>query len=394
MMDRASVYEDFVAFVRRLREANVIVGVDQTEAFARALDLVDPLSTRGLYLAARATLVTRREDMPVFDAVFDAFWHARDRSSARKAPLAPRHDTTRFQRTALASFMSEKAKPAAPEVEVSNRAKAPSDIERLQTKDFSDLTADERQALEKAIAELRLRPAMRRSRRRVPSRTGALLDMRRVLRAASRRGGAAISLFFEARKVKRRPIVVLADISGSMELYTRVLLQFFHALTRVHGACETFVFGTRLTCITSALRLRDVDQAIDAAAAEIADFAGGTRIGESFHAFGRLHAPRVLRRGAVLIVVSDGWERGDAGRLASELGRLRARCHRIIWLNPLLGHAGYEPLAAGMAAALPFLDDFLPLNDLKSVTSLSAHLATLPARKGFRGGGPKDEARR
>lgn len=378
---RSSVYEDVVAFVRALREAHVAVGVDQAEAFARALELVDPLSPREVYLAARTSLVVRREDGAIFDGVYDDFWRARGALRPKKAPLAPRHDPAAFQRTALASFMSERARPTAPALDVPERARAATDIERLQRKDFSDLTADERRALERAIAEIRLQPALRRSRRRVAAARGDELDLRRVLRDAARRGGTALALFRRAKKIKRRPLVLLADISGSMELYTRVLLQLFHAVTRVHGSCETFVFGTRLTCITSQLRLRDVDDAIDAAAGEIADFAGGTRIGECLHAFGRLHGPRVLRRGAVVIIVSDGWERGDAGRLARELGLIRARCHRIIWLNPLLGRAGYEPVAAGMAAALPHIDDFLPLDNLQSVTSLSRHLAMLPKRK-------------
>ena len=385
-----SIQADVVAFVRRLREASLTVGVDQTETFARALELVDPLSRRELYLAARTALITRREDLPVFDDVFNGFWHAQETARPQKAPLAPRHDVKPFQKTALATFMSERAKPDAPEVELPEEARAATDHDRLQAKDFADLSAEERAEVARAMRELRLRPAMRRSRRQVASRRGRTLDIRRVLRLASRRGGTAISLLYQTRKIKQRPLVVLADISGSMEVYTRVLLQFFHALTQGHGRCETFVFGTRLTCITGELRLRDVDTAIDAAAREIVDFAGGTRIGESLHTFNRLHAPRVLGRGAVVIVVSDGWERGEPGRLASELGRVRARCHRIIWLNPLLGRAGYAPLAAGMAAALPVLDDFLPLNNLQSVTSLSRHLATLPSRKGSK----NHEARR
>jgi uncharacterized protein with von Willebrand factor type A (vWA) domain len=379
-MNRASIYEDAVAFVRKLREAGLPLGIDQTETFARALALVDPLSDRELYFAARASLITRREDVPVFDAVFEAFWHARETRAPQKAPLAPRNDVKPFQRTALATFMSEKANPASPEIEVSDETRAANDAERLYNRDFSALTAEERAEVARAIAELRVRPAQRPSRRQVRSHRGTSLDMRRVLRTASRRGGTALSLLWKERKIKRRPLVVLADISGSMELYTRVLLQFFHTLTQIHGTCETFVFGTRVTCITGALRLRDIDTAIDAAAAEIVDFAGGTRIGESLHTWNRLHAPRTLRRGAVVIIVSDGWERGDAAVLAAELTRIRARCHRLIWLNPLLGRAGYAPLAAGMAAALPILDDFLPLNNLQSVTSLSRHLASLPSR--------------
>lgn len=373
---------EVVAFARALREANLAVGVDQTEAFARALGWIDPLSRRQLYLAARSAFVLRREDVPIFDSVFDAFWPGGSgEAKPQKVPLAPRHDPSAFHRSALVSYMSERSKPADPEIDLPEEARAASATERLQNKDFADMTAEERAALVAAIRELRLAPAMRRTRRRVPSRRGERLDMRRILRAAARRGGTAITLARDRRKIKRRPLVILADVSGSMELYTRVLLHFLHAVAHAHGLSETFVFGTRLTCITGALRIRDVDQAIDRAAAEIVDFAGGTRIGECLRAFNRVFAPRVLRRGAVVLIVSDGWETGDTRTLDFELGRLRARCNRLIWLNPLLGRTAYAPLAAGMAAALPHVDDFLPIRNLQSMRDLSQHLARLPRRK-------------
>jgi uncharacterized protein len=380
-MDGTSVVHDVVAFARALRVAKVPVGVDQTERFAQALAWIDPLSRRELYLAARAALVFRREDVPVFDALFAAFWCDERAAAPHKAPLAPRHDPSTFHRSALVSYMAEKSHPSAPDVDLPEEAKSASAVERLQNKDFSDLTAEERAALAAAMAELRLAPARRRTRRRAPSRRGDELDMRRILRAAARRGGTALSLLRQRRKIKRRPLVVLADVSGSMELYTRVLLQFLHAMTQSHGLCETFVFGTRLTCITSSLRIRDTDHAIDHASREIVDFAGGTRIGETLRAFNRLHAPRVLRRGAVVLIVSDGWETGGAETLVAELSRMKARCHRVIWLNPLLGRAGYAPLAEGMVAALPHVDDFLPIHNLQSLKVLSRYLARLPERK-------------
>jgi uncharacterized protein with von Willebrand factor type A (vWA) domain len=383
-MDGTSIHHDVVGFVRALRNANIRVGVDQTETFARALSWIDPLSRRHVYLAARSSLVCRREDFPIFDAIFEAFWCGtiRERESkGQKAPLAPRHDPSTFHRTALVSFMAEKAKQVSPDIDVPEEAKAASDVEVLQNKDFSDLTDEEHASLAFALRHLRFDPARRQTRRFISSRRGKDLDTRRTLRSASRHGGTAIELFRRRRKVKRRPLVVLADISGSMELYTRVLLQFLHAFTHAHDQTETFVFGTRLTRITSQLKLRDVDYALDHAAKEIVDFAGGTRIGESLRAFNRVYGPRVLRRGAVVLLVSDGWERGDAHVLDEELARLKGRCHRLIWLNPLLGRARYEPLAEGITTALRHVDDFLPIDNLQSMKSLVGHLARLPERK-------------
>lgn len=177
---------------------------------------------------------------------------------------------------------------------------------------------------------------------------------------------------------------MLADISGSMELYSRILLQFLHGVTQQHARTETFVFGTRLTRITGPLQIRNVDAALDHAARDIVDFAGGTRIGDCLHAFDRQHARRVLGRGAVVVIISDGWETGDPDKLAAEMRRLAERAHRIVWLNPLLGRTGYAPEARGMAAALAYVDDFLPIHDLRSLQALAVQLGRLPRRKGSR----------
>ena len=256
-------------------------------------------------------------------------------------------------------------------------APAASSGERLARRDFGDCTPEELAALARAFSGLRL-------------------DLPRILRRAARHAGAAFALARRTRKLKRRPLVVLADISGSMEIYARILLQFLHGVGRRHAGTETFVFGTRLTRITPALRLRSIDAALDEATRQIPDFAGGTRIGESVRAFNRRYARRIVRPGAVVLVISDGWDTGDPAILAAELGRLRARCHRLIWLNPLLGRAGYQPRPRGMAAALAHVDDFLPAHDLKSLADLAQHLARLQRRRGAiaprAAGGPRGSA--
>jgi uncharacterized protein with von Willebrand factor type A (vWA) domain len=207
-----------------------------------------------------------------------------------------------------------------------------------------------------------------------------------MLREAAKHGGAVIHLSHWSRKIKQRPLVLLADVSGSMERYSRILLQFFYGMSHSLERVESFVFGTRLTRITPQLQLRNVDRALDGACAEVVDWAGGTRIGECLRDFNQEWSRRVLSRGAVVIVVSDGWERGDAALLAREMRYLHHRCHRLIWLNPLLGTPGYQPLVEGMAAALPHVDDFLPVHNLDSIQALAAHLAALPERRSGRRG--------
>jgi len=376
---------DVVGFARALRDAGLPVGVEQSESFAQALAWIDPLARRELYLAARATLVFRREDQAVFDELFAAYFGGPPaRPRAQETPRAPRHDRAEFFRTALVAYMAERVDPNAPEVDVPEHHKAASGAELLQRKDFGDCTPAELDAIARAMRDLRLDVTLRVSRRLVRARRGDRLDLPRIVRDAARRGGAVLGLARRRPKLRRRPLVVLADISGSMELYSRILLQFLHGVTQLHARTETFVFGTRLTRITSQLQIRNVDAALDHAAREIVDFAGGTRIGDCLHVFDRLHARRVLGRGAVVLIISDRWETGDPVRLGVQMRRLAERAHRVVWLNPLLGRAGYGPEARGMAVALAHVDDFLPIHDLRSLQELATRLGRIPRRKGSR----------
>ena len=380
-MTGGMIGHDVVGFARALRDAGLAVGVAEVAAIAVALTWIDPLARREVYLAARATLVRRREDLAVFDELFAAFFGGPAPGRGQAAPLAPRHDPSKVFRTALGSYMAERVEPAAREVDVPEHEKAASPHELLQRKDFADCTPAELDAIARAMRELRLDLTLRRSRRLIRSRRAGRLDLRRIVRDAARRGGWVLALAHRRPKLRRRPLIVLADISGSMELYARILLQFLHGVTQHHGRTETFVFGTRLTRITGQLQIRRVDAALDHAAREIVDFAGGTRIAECLHAFDRQHARRVLGRGAVVLLISDGWETGDPIALGREMGKLAERAYRVVWLNPLLGRAGYAPAARGMAAALAHVDDFLPIHDLRSIHELAARLASLPRRK-------------
>jgi uncharacterized protein with von Willebrand factor type A (vWA) domain len=380
-----------VEFVQRLRLLGLPIGVDQAVSFAESFAWIQPFSRSEVYHAARATLVTRQEYLSLFDRAFAEFWEARRSSPGpQKMPQAPRHRPEDFQRPSLVSFMAEKARRQSKEVEVTDRTETATDVEWLQRKDFAKLTEDELRALRRSVVGLRWDFSRRLSHRLVRSRRGRMLDHRETLRRAAKLGGVVVDLPRRERKDKTRPLVLIADISGSMELYSRIVLQFFHGLSQQLDRTEAFVFGTRLTRVTDAFRLRDIDAALDAVSDEVSDFAGGTRIAESLHAFRKQWGPKVLRRGAVVIVISDGCETGDVEQLAREAQALRRSCYRLIWLNPRLGQRRYEPRVRGMAAVLPHVDDFLPIHNFESLRQLRDHLARLPKRKE----GPSEVSRR
>jgi len=369
-----------VRFGRQLRRAGLAVSVAQLEACARAFEWLDPSSRDHVHCAARATLLTRREDVPLFERIFAEFWLGHSDAAGVPAPLAPRHPRT--AQPALATLLAERALASDPELEVQDRSHTASDDEALRHKDFSALSAAELAELRRLIERQHWQFATRVTRRTRPERGGPELDLRRVAARAARSGGVLLELPRRAPKIKQRPLVILGDVSGSMELYTRVLLQFFHALQQEFVSVESFVFATRLTRITHELTLRQVDRALEQVSASVQDFASGTRIGQSLHEFNSAWGGRVLGRGAVVLIVSDGWERAGAEVLQKEMRILRERCQRLIWLNPRLGQPSYEPRVAGIAAALPFVDDFLACHNLQSLRALSDHLARLPKRRG------------
>jgi uncharacterized protein with von Willebrand factor type A (vWA) domain len=253
-----------------------------------------------------------------------------------------------------------------------------SDTETFAEKDFEQMSAEELLTARSVIAELALMTAKLRTRRFIRSDAArGRLDLRRMLRSSGQHGGETVMPLYRKRLMRRPPLVVLCDISGSMDAYARLFLHFLYALLNARERVHCFLFGTRLTNITRELRDRDPDVALAKVSASVTDWSGGTRIGESLHAFNRQWSKRVLRRGAIVLIISDGWERGDVSTLRQEMRYLQHRCYRLIWLNPLLGQTTYQPLVEGMAAALPFIDDFLPIHNLQSLEALGEHLARL-----------------
>jgi uncharacterized protein with von Willebrand factor type A (vWA) domain len=377
-----ALLRNILLFTRALQRAGVPVTLGQRLDLLQALGWVRIGERAQVYHTCRSLLVTGREQLGVFDALFARFWRRHNPEARRRQtmPRAPRH-RPQGQPFTIVTYMAYKARLADEAVDVADKALAYSPGELLQRKEFSAMTPEELERVRRLIQRMEWRLGRRVTRRRTPRRRGEALLMRKVVREAARHGGVPLRLPRQERKQKPRPLVIIADISGSMEKYSRLLLQLCYSVARRLSRVECFVFGTRLTRVTPQLRLRNIDRALEQAAREVVDWGGGTRIGESLRGFNRRWARRVLGRGAVALVVSDGWEHGDPGLLARETRALRRRCHRLIWLNPLAGREGYQPRAAGMAAAVRHIDDFLPVHNLQSLEDLATHLAALGPRR-------------
>lgn len=373
-------------FVDTLRRCGVSVSLEQSLEAPQSLALINIGKREQVYYALRGVLVNRKEDLKLYDHLFNMFWSAPGARHGRgqKTPIAPRHNIPERKRLTIATLMAEKARHGDPQLDIADKAGSYSATELLRNKEFSRMTAEELATVKKLMQTMRWQVSLRQTRRQVPDRNGNRLNLRQVMRSCAKYDGVPLGLAWKRRKIKPRPIVVLADISGSMEKYSRLLLQFSYSMTRGLYDVETFVFGTRLSRITPQLRVKNIDRAMNEASRVVVDWSGGTRIGESLHTFNRNWSRRVLRRGALVLVISDGWERGDISILRREMRYLQHRCHRLIWLNPLLGSVTYQPLVEGMAAALPFIDDFLPIHNLQSLETLARHLQRLGCQPSVR----------
>jgi hypothetical protein len=357
-----------VAFATLLRQAGLVVPVARVVAYAEALAVVGLGSRSGAYWAGRATLLSGPEQAAAYDAAFDAFWLGRP-------AVAPAEPVVEEVALAFDDEASEEQEPAAseePRPQV--MAVRYSAREALCHKDFAAYSSEEHAEARRLMADLRVAGSLRRSRRMTATRrrTGRP-DVRRAVRAAVRSGGELGRLPRAAPSYRPRRIVLLCDVSGSMEAYARPLARFLHVAVAGRSRVEAFALGTRLTRITRELSTRDPDAALSAAAMAVADWSGGTRLGEGLRRFNDGWGMRGTARGAVVVILSDGWDRGDPALLAEQLGRLRRVAHRIVWVNPLKATPGYVPLARGMAAALPFVDEFVEGHSLASLEAL-AHL--------------------
>ncbi len=385
---RGHLLRNIVLFGRLLRVGSLDVTPTQLRDWVAALELVDIARKRDVKAAARAVLVSRRRDLPWFDKAFELFWQARDPRELERLELGlmiQRH-TERTKRAAIQKLALNEGDRDGDRSQDSDRTARTalySAREALRRKDFAQLEGDELDEIKQLMASMHWELETRRTRRRRPSSRGHRLDLRRTLRRNLAHGGELIDLVGRDRKHRRRPLVLLCDISGSMEPYSRLLLHFIYAVSHPRSTdpgisrVEAFAFGTRLTRLTHELAERDIDRALQASAHRIEDWGGGTRTGDALREFNFVWGRRLLGQGAAVLIISDGWDRGDIALLGKEMERLHRSCHRLIWLNPLLGAPSYEPLTRGIVAALPHIDDFLPVHNLASLEQLGDLLASL-----------------
>jgi uncharacterized protein with von Willebrand factor type A (vWA) domain len=361
-----------VGFGRALRTEGLTVGTGQLGAYCAAVTRLDPGDAEDVYWAGRCCLVSRREDVAAYDRVF-ARWFGSGGAPARLKITGSLDRVT----VALPAETGEGPKQLDGGRQPTGGGRA-SRAEVLRQKRFADCTPEELAALHALMAQVRLLTPSRRSRRTAPARRGRATDLRRSIRRSLRTDGELVRLVRRERQRRHRRLVLLLDVSGSMAEYSRALLQFAHSAARGGRVpTEVFCFGTRLTRVTHELRRHRVDQALAKAAEAVVDWEGGTRIGESLAAFLRLWGRRGAARGAVVVVCSDGLDRGDPELLAGEMAKLSRLAHRVVWVNPLKGDPRYQPLARGMSTALPFIDEFLAGHDLASLEGLAAVLAEL-----------------
>lgn len=408
-------------FGRILWEVGIDVGLRKMLDLAETLNYIDITNKEDFYNALKCSLLARHEQEPLFNQVYFYYWYMRDRQNQKKAdmPGAAKRDErqmrlppSELKRLAEHLNAGEPRKDLRSEMRQSERRRrlderideqnddddanpqgtAYSAIEVLRKKDFESFTWDEVQEAKKLMAEMRWDLGMRQTRRKKPSRSGSYPDMRRIVRRNLKHGAELIELTWREIKRKPRPLVIICDISGSMSLYSRLLLHFIHTISNGLMNVEAFVFSTRLTRITRQLKRRDVDDAVRDVSKTVQDWSGGTRIGDALHFFNHKWARRVLGRGAIVLIISDGWDRGEPGVLEVEMDRLQHSCHRLIWLNPLLGSPDYRPLTIGMKTALPYIDNFLPAHNLDSLISLGNLLQTIDDSRPERSAGARRKA--
>jgi hypothetical protein len=377
-----TLVERAVGFGRALHDAGIGAGPGATTHFCRALTVVDVGDREDVRSAGLAVFVHAHEEIPTYDVIFDTFWRPPAQTEAeqpRPPKLGADPDSPLLGEADAADLAAPDARDAPPQLMPASEAY--SAWELLRDRSFDRMTDEELREAERLIDLLAPRLERRLSRRYRLHAHGPRLAPRQMFRRNLSSGGDLVEWLWRRRVAEPRQLVVLCDISGSMERHSRLLLRFVQALVGTNRTTRTeaFVFGTRLSRVTRQLQTRDRDAALDRVAASVSDWGGGTRIGAALHEFNGRWARRVLRSSSVVIVVSDGWDLGEPELVRVETERLRRSCHRLVWLNPLASTPGYRPLTAGMAAAYPFIDHFLPAGSLGSLEQLGRLLASVSA---------------
>jgi uncharacterized protein len=377
-------------FARLLRNAGLPVGPAETLAGQQALSQIDLGNRTEARTALRTAMIHRHEHQEVFEQAFNLFW--RDPTAAEQAVAMalleaqkekrPERAPPGSRRVAEAMAKPREARPRTEdEPPVTDAVLTVSDRERLQRMDFEAMSAEEIAAAKREIRRLVLPLDLRRTRRLRADPMGPVTDLRRTIRQSLRQGGEILTIARNRQVTRPPPLVVLCDISGSMSRYAQILLHFLHAVTNDRDRVQVFLFGTRLSNVTRQLRHRDAEVAFQMVSHVVPDWSGGTRIGEALETFNRFWARRVLAQGAIVLLITDGLDRDGGEGLSAEMARLQGSCRRLIWLNPLLRYAGFEPKSAGVKAMLPYVDDFRPVHNLDSLAGVIAALSEPSIRR-------------
>ncbi|MCM3900453.1 MAG: VWA domain-containing protein [Pyrinomonadaceae bacterium] len=369
--------ENLVLFCRALREHGLIVTPAEVVVAVTTLRLIDACDRTEVFLSLRTVLTSRVEDFPVFEALFETFWNrlpeklvqreATSNTNSHAQPLSQKRPTR-----GLAFFLKNWTTSRGADTEALNVPEA-SDIESVAEKDFTAFGNDELEEIARLARRVVKRLARNPSRRWKPVRNGRRVNLRRSFRQSLKTGGELIELSYKQRKPKRTKLVVICDVSGSMDVYSRLLLQFVYGLQNSFAKVETFVFSTSLSRITGYLKNKTYQRALERLSSKVRGWSGGTRIGASLATFNAEWLRQVDKR-TIVIILSDGWDTGEPEQLAQALAQLKKRAGRLIWLNPLLGSSTYQPMTRGMQAALPFINVFAPAHDLASLRALEQHL--------------------
>ena len=379
---------NLMAFARALKQLGVKVSLSQVLDASRSADLVDIGERADFRALLRANLVSQKEDFPVFDMAFDCFWREQ---SYERMPM----ETMEIQGTPTESDAPAGGDEEGGLEEAASEAMANENLqlenldefsvptyspqELMNRKDFSEMGVEESRAIARAIMLIATKIATQISRRKKVGRKGNTVDPRWTMRRSMKHGGEVIELVHRKKRIKKTRVVLLCDVSGSMDCYSRFLIQFMYGLQNELWGVETFVFSTSLSRITHLIRTKDIVNALEKISGSILGWSGGTNIGRSLHSFNRSFAPSMVTHRTVVVIISDGWDRGDVSLLEREMQDLKRRAKKIIWLNPLLASENYEPLCKGMQAALPYLDMFLSVHNVNSLVSLGRTLQKMVA---------------
>jgi uncharacterized protein len=379
---------NLMAFARALKQLGVKVSLSQVIDASRSADLVDVAEKSDFRAVLRSNLILQKEDFPTFDMLFDSFWREQ---SYERVPM----ETMEIQGTPTDSHSQEggdeeggledTAVESIPKENVPlenlDEFSVPtySPQELMNRKDFSEMGVEESRAIARAILLIATKIATQISRRKKIGRKGSTVDPRWTMRRSMKYGGEIIDLVRRKKRIKKTRVVLLCDVSGSMDCYSRFLIQFMYGLQNELWGVETFVFSTSLSRITHLIRTKDIANALEKISGSILGWSGGTNIGRSLHTFNRNFAPSIVTHRTVVVIISDGWDRGDVSLLEREMQDIKRRCKKIIWLNPLLASENYEPLCKGMQAALPYLDLFLSVHNVNSLVTLGRTLEKMVA---------------